>query len=72
MLGTTILHLSALPVPLLRQVYVEAPEQGRPEALNARLGVLWIVSEAILKAFWSSGLPVVASRQPLQRPGSLL
>ena len=31
-----------------------------------------IVSEAILGAFWSSGPPVVASRQPLQRPGSLL
>ena len=46
--------------------------QERPEALNALLGAHRIVSESILGAFWSSEPPMVASRQPLQRPGSLL
>ena len=39
--------------------------QERPEALNALLGVHCIISEAVLGAFRPSGLPVVASRQPL-------
>ena len=55
----------------LSQPQTSVLSQQQTSVVNARPDVLWTVSKAILKACSMSGLPIGASREPLERPGNL-